>query len=161
MLIKKLHIQEEEIIRKNSIRLNFFKLSQIHKSLIMHCSKFTIYVLPLLMISVFEVLRNDPMGKNMILDYYYNNPESIFSNKNSKETDIENITNYIYYNYLTIIMDINEYSRKLHDNICNIYPIYLFSKVLKLPHFDNSNSVQDDLQDCEINNHNQFWPWIK
>jgi hypothetical protein len=62
---------------------------------------------------------------------------------------------------LTIIMDINEYSRKVHDNIYNIYPIYLFSKVLKLPHFDNSNSVQDDLQDCEINNHNQFWPWIK
>ena len=68
MLIKKLHIQEEEIIRKNSIRLNFFKLNQIHRSLIVHCSKFTIY-LPLLMISVFEVLRNDPVGKNMILGY--------------------------------------------------------------------------------------------
>ena len=107
MLIKKLHIQEEEIIRKNSIRLNFFKLSQIHRSLIVHCSNFTIYVLPLLMISVFEVLRNDPVGKNMILGYYYNNPESIFSNKNSEETDIENITNYIYYNYLTTIVDIN------------------------------------------------------
>ena len=139
----------------------FHKFKQIIDPIIKDEFWYKANVLPLLMISVFEVLRNDPMGKNMILDYYYNNPESIFSNKNSKGTDIENITNYIYYNYLTIIMDINEYSRKLHDNICIIYPIYLFSKVLKLPHFDNSNSVQDNLQDCEINNHNQFWPWIK
>src|SRR5215217_3130036 len=37
-------------------------------------------VLPLIIISVFEVIRNDPMGKYMIIDYYNNNSESIYNN---------------------------------------------------------------------------------
>jgi hypothetical protein len=46
MLTKKLHIQEEEIKRKNSIRLNLFKLNMIYRSLIVIYSKFTInYIL--------------------------------------------------------------------------------------------------------------------
>ena len=32
----------------------------------------------------------------MVLDYYNNNPEFIYNNKNNKKTDIENITNHIY-----------------------------------------------------------------
>jgi hypothetical protein len=46
MLTKKLHIQEEEIKRKNSTRLNLFKLNMIYRSLIVIYSKFTInYIL--------------------------------------------------------------------------------------------------------------------
>jgi hypothetical protein len=46
MLTKKLHIQEEEIKRKNSIRLNLFKLNPIYRSLIVLYPKFTInYIL--------------------------------------------------------------------------------------------------------------------
>ena len=46
MLTKKLHIQGEEIKRKNSIKLNLFKLNMIYRSLIVIYSKFTInYIL--------------------------------------------------------------------------------------------------------------------
>lgn len=39
-------------------------------------------VLPLIIISVFEVRRNDAIAKNMVLDYYDNNPESNYNKKN-------------------------------------------------------------------------------
>ena len=100
--------------------------------------------------------------KNMVLDYYNNNPESIYNNKNnSKEKGIEYTINYIYNNYLPIIMDINEYSQKLHQNLHKIYPHYLFSMILKIPHFDNLSNNQNDQEENENdknsnNNNNQF-----
>jgi hypothetical protein len=76
----------------------------------------------------------------MVLDYHDNNSESNYNKKISKN-GIEDTINHIYNNYLTIILDINGYSQKLHDNIYKIYPIYLFSKILKMAQFDNSNSI--------------------
>ena len=112
-------------------------------------------VLPLIIISVLEVMRNDPMGKNMGINYYNNNPKLIiYSNKNSKEMDIENIINHIFNNYLYIIMDINKYSQKLHDNLLQIYPSYLFSMILKMANFDNLCNTQNIQQEYENNNSN-------
>ncbi len=51
--------------------------------------------------------------------------------------------NYIYNNYLPIIMDINEYSQKLHDNVLQIYPTYLFSMILKMANFDNLCNIRN------------------
>jgi len=114
-------------------------------------------ILPVMIISVFEVIRNDPIGKNMVLEYYNNNPESLYNNKNknSKETDIEYTINYIYNNYLPIIMDINEYSQRFHDNLHRIYPSYLFSLILKMSHFDNLYDAQKSQKKYE-NNNTQF-----
>ncbi|MGI9010195.1 MAG: hypothetical protein ACR2F1_03290 [Nitrososphaeraceae archaeon] len=118
-------------------------------------------VLPLIIISVFEIIRNDPRGKDMILDYYNNNPESIHTNnnkniknKNNKKKDIKDMINYIFDNYLPIIIDINEYSQKLHNNLWEIYPPYLFSKILQMSHFDNLSKFPNDQYDCDSNNNN-------
>ncbi len=93
----------------------------------------------------------------MVLEYYNNNPESLYNNKNknSKEADIEDTINYIYNNYLPIIMDINEYSQRLHDNLHRIYPSYLFSLILKMSHFDNLYDAQKSQKKYE-NNNTQF-----
>jgi hypothetical protein len=91
----------------------------------------------------------------MVLEYYNNNSESIYNNKNnSKEKDIEGITNHIFNNYLPIIMDINKYSQKLHKNILQIYPPYLFSMILKMDNFDNLCNTQNIQQEYENNNSN-------
>ncbi len=63
----------------------------------------------------------------MFLDYHNNNREFIYNNKNNKKTDIEDITNHIYNNYLLIIRNINEYSRKLHYNIHKISILLIFN----------------------------------
>ena len=115
-----------------------------------------------MIVSVFEVIRNDPMGKFMILDYYNYNPESIYNNKNNissnKENDIEDTINYIYNNYLPIITDINEYSQKLHQNLHKIYSPYLFSMILKMSSFDNLPNTENNQKECENNNNNNQFP---
>lgn len=112
-------------------------------------------VLPLIIISVLEVIRDDPRGKAMILDYYEDSFGSIHNNKSSIKTEIEDITNHIFDNYLHIIMDINEYSQKLHDNLWKIYPHYLLSKIIQMPYFDNLSNSQNSQKDNN-NNNNQF-----
>jgi len=57
--------------------------------------------LPLIIISVFEVIRNNAKAKNIVLDYYDNNPEWNYNKKNSK--NVYNTQLIIYNNYLTIL----------------------------------------------------------
>jgi hypothetical protein len=57
-------------------------------------------VLHLVIISFFDVVLNDPLGKNMDLDYYNNNPEPIYNNnKNGKETTNVIVTKSSAINY--------------------------------------------------------------
>src|SRR5215211_5272980 len=83
-------------------------------------------ILPLMVVSVFEVIRNDPMGKFMISDFYNNDSVSLY-NTNSKDTNIDERINYICNSYLPIIMNINKYSQLLHKNLLSIYSFYLFN----------------------------------
>lgn len=160
---KKIILQNLEILeKKKSSSVYNDNIEKIIEPIIKDESWYKTTVLPLMIVSVFEVIRNDPMGKFMILDYYNYNPESIDNHKNnSKENGIEDTINYIYNNYLPIIMDINEYSQKLHQNLHKIYPPYLFSMILKIPHFDNLSNNQNDQKENENdknsnNNNNQF-----
>ena len=150
---KKIILQNLEILeKKKSSSVYNDNIKKIIEPIIKDESWYKTTVLPLLIVSVFEVIRNDPMGKFMILDYYNYNPESIYNNKNKlvvKETGIEDTINYIYNNYLPIIMDINEYSQKLHENIHKIYPPYLFSMILKMSHFDNLSNTQNNQKENE------------
>ena len=94
----------------------------------------------------------------MISDFYNNDSVSLYNN--SKETNIEEVISYIYYNYLPIIMDINKYSQKLHENILQIYPSYLFSMILKMPNFDISDNLQNSQKEYENYKHynnNKFY----
>ena len=163
---KKIILQNLEILeKKKSSSVYNDNIKKIIEPIVKDESWYKTTILPLMIVSVFDVIRNDLMGKFIIFDYYNYNPESIYNNKNNissnKETDIEDTINYIYNNYLPIIMDINEYSQKLHQNLHKIYPPYLFSMILKMSRFDNLSNNQNNQKENENhknsnNNHNQF-----
>lgn len=109
-------------------------------------------ILPLLIVSVFEVIRNDPMGKSMILDFYNNNPVSF---NNNKETNIEEMINSIFNSYLPIMMDLHKYSQLLHDNLLQIYSLYLFN-IIKISHPDNLVDMENNQKECSNLNRNNI-----
>jgi len=165
----KVQIKNNKIILQNLEILEKRKISSVYNENIKKIIESTVKdeywykttILPLMIISVFEVIRNDPIGKNMLLDYYNNNIESIYNIKNNnKETNIADTIHHTYNNYLPIIMDINEYSKKLHENILQIYPPYLFSMILKMPNFDISDNLQNNQKEYENYKHynnNKFY----
>jgi len=87
----------------------------------------------------------------MISDFYNNDSVSLYNN--SKETNIEEVISYIYYNYLPIIMDINKYSQKLHENILQIYPP---SNIIITPLFLKFTNMKNNLKECDNKNNNNI-----
>ncbi|HEX5187114.1 MAG TPA: hypothetical protein VFV86_09515, partial [Nitrososphaeraceae archaeon] len=131
--------------KKSSCVYNDNFIKKIIESTVKQESWYQTTVLPLMIISFLEVIKNDPMGEAMMIDVYNINNPSIPNNvSNKKGIDIEKLS-YIYYRYLPIITDINNYSKLLHKNLLQIYSFYLFDilKMSPLKKIDNQENNQN------------------
>jgi len=113
-----------------------------------------------MIVSVFEVIRNDPMGNYMLLDFNNNNnPIPIYKNSENEENDIEETIHNICNRYLPIIMDINKYSQLLHKNLLQIYSLYLFNIIKKSPlkKLDDKENNQKEYENNKHYDNNKFY----
>ena len=139
---KKIILENLEILeKKKSSSVYNYNIRKIIESTVKDEYWYRTTVLPLIIVSVFEVIRNDPMGKYMLSEFYYNNPLPLYKTSTNKENNIEEIIYNMCYRYLPIIMDINKYSQLLHENLLQIYSFYLFKiiKVSPLKNLENNS----------------------
>ncbi len=63
--------------------------------------------LPLILITVFEALRNDPTKYDIIFNYL-----DVFKNDNVNGEDLQSKENYVFFNNMNLFQEINKIMKK-------------------------------------------------